>query len=231
MISLCLDTSAATAVAVVNDTEVLSRAVNESTRHHAESISLLVSRALEEAGLPGRAASAGLDRVCVGTGPAPFTGLRAGLVSARVYARAAGVPVHGAASLDAIARAALDLLAPDSRVVAISDARRKELYWGVYTAEGADDVRLEGRLEVGTAGALLASLREHNPLIVSAGPLPAHSAQALAVAPVGPQVRLDPAVLARIVSARLARGRGDCLSTEPLYLRRPEIHGQPMERM
>lgn len=231
MISLCLDTSAATAVAVVNDAEVLARAANESTRHHAESISLLVAQALEAAGLPGNAASAGIDRVCVGTGPAPFTGLRAGLVSARVYARAAGVPVHGASSLDVIARAALDLLAPDSQVVAVSDARRKELYWGLYRAEGADDVRLEGRLEVGGAQALLASLHERNPLIVSAGPLPSHSAEALALARIGPQVPLDPAVLARIVSARLARGREDSLSTEPLYLRRPEIHGQPMERM
>ena len=134
-------------------------------------------------------------------------------------------------SLDAIARAALDLLPRETRVLAISDARRKELYWGLYTAEGADDVHLEGRLEVGSAAALLSSLRQRDLLIVSAGPIPAHSAEALAVAEFGPQVELDPAIFSRIVSARLARGEADSLSTAPLYLRRPEIHGQPMERL
>ena len=39
------------------------------------------------------------------------------------------------------------------------------------------------------------------------------------------------AIFSRIVSARLARGEADSLSTAPLYLRRPEIHGQPMERL
>ena len=231
VLSLCLDTSAATTVALVNDTLVLSRAANKSTRHHAESIAVLVTQVLTEAGLAPQEAAAGLDRVCVGTGPAPFTGLRAGLVSARVYARAAAIPVYGVSSLDAIARAALDLLPRETRVLAISDARRKELYWGLYTAEGADDVHLEGRLEVGSAAALLSSLRQRDLLIVSAGPIPAHSAEALAVAEFGPQVELDPAIFSRIVSARLARGEADSLSTAPLYLRRPEIHGQPMERL
>lgn len=231
MLSLCLDTSAATAVALVSDREVLSRAANDSTRHHAESIAVLVREALQAAGLPAEAASAGLDRVCVGTGPAPFTGLRAGLVSARVLARAAAVPVHGASGLDAIARAALDLLAPGTPVVAISDARRKELYWGHYLAEGPDDVRLLGRLEVGTAHTLVNSMRDTGALLVSAGPVPAHSAEALSVAEAGPVVALDPAVLSRIASARLARGDEAGLATEPLYLRRPEIHGRPTERM
>ncbi|MDK7337514.1 tRNA (adenosine(37)-N6)-threonylcarbamoyltransferase complex dimerization subunit type 1 TsaB [Pauljensenia sp. UMB0895] len=231
MIELSLDTSAATIVSVLKDGTVVGHAHNESTRHHAESITELVRETLGQAGLPVEAKDAGIERVLVGTGPAPFTGLRAGLVSARVFALAAGVPVYGASSLDVIARQALDLLPPDTHVYAVSDARRKELYWGHYVAEGADDVRLIGRLEVGTAQSLLNSMRDADGLIISAGELPAHSVDCLAPAGKGPIVDGDPAVLSRIVSARLAKGEEDRLGTEPLYLRRPEIHGQPMERM
>ena len=160
MTELCIDTSGATAVTVVDDGKILGSSRNESGRHHAESITPCVLEALEEAGLSTDVAKAGLDAVCVGTGPAPFTGLRAGLVSARVFAKAAGIPVYGVCSLDVIARAALDHLSPDTHVYALTDARRKELYWGHYLAEGPDDVRLLGRLEVGYARTLSSALRE-----------------------------------------------------------------------
>ena len=231
MTELCIDTSGATAVTVVDDGKILGSSRNESGRHHAESITPCVLEALEEAGLPTDAAKAGLDAVCVGTGPAPFTGLRAGLVSARVFAKAAGIPVYGVCSLEVIARAALDRLSPDTHVYALTDARRKELYWGHYLAEGPDDVRLLGRLEVGYARTLSSALREQEGLLVSDAPIPAHSADELAGAEVGPVLPLDPSVMVRIVRARLARGGEDRLGTEPLYLRRPDIHGQAPERM
>ncbi len=47
----------------------------------------LVRVALTEAGLSPVLAGASLDRVLVGTGPAPVTGLRAGVVSARGLCR------------------------------------------------------------------------------------------------------------------------------------------------
>lgn len=229
MIELCLDTSAATRVGVVCDSITVGQARMDSPRHHAESITPLIREALEAAGMPPQAARAGIERVCVGTGPAPFTGLRAGLVSARVIGRATGAPVYGASSLALIAREALDVLSPHAHVFAVLDARRKELYWGHYEADGPDDVSLIGRLEVGSAQSLMNSMRDTDAFIVSAGPLPAHSQTALAPAPLGPVVSADPAVLSRLVTSRLARGAE--VGTEPLYLRRPEIHGHPTERM
>lgn len=113
MREIALDTQAATAVAILEDGRVTGRAHNDSVRHHAESITPLVRDALAAAGLPPVLAEAGIDRILVGTGPAPFTGLRSGLVSARVLARVAGVPAYGVCSLDVIARQGLDLLARD----------------------------------------------------------------------------------------------------------------------
>ena len=235
MREIALDTQSATAVAIIEDGRVIARAHNDSGRHHAESITPLVREALQAAGLPAQRADAGIDRVLVGTGPAPFTGLRAGLVSARVLARVlarvAGVPAYGVSALDVIARQGLDLLARDMRVYAIADARRRELYWGSYLAAGPDDVTLEGRLEVGDVASLLAAMRHAPGLVVAGAPIPAHSAPALARADLGPQIELDPAVMSRIVATRLTRGESDRLGTDPLYLRRPDIQGQPTARL
>lgn len=231
MREIALDTQAATAVAIIEDGRVIARAHNDSGRHHAESITPLVREALQAADLPATLGGAGIDRVLVGAGPAPFTGLRAGLVSARVLARVAGAPAYGVSALDVIARQGLDLLAPDTRVYAIADARRRELYWGSYLAAGPDDVTLEGRLEVGDVASLLAAMRHAPGLVVAGAPIPAHSAPALARADLGPQIELDPAVMSRIVATRLTRGESDRLGTDPLYLRRPDIQGQPTARL
>ena len=231
MREIALDTQSATAVAIIEDGRVIARAHNDSGRHHAESITPLVREALQAAGLPAQLADAGIDRVLVGTGPATFTGLRAGLVSARVLARVAGVPAYGVSALDVIARQGLDLLPPDTRVYAIADARRRELYWGSYLAAGPDDVTLEGRLEVGDVASLLAAMRHAPGLVVAGATIPAPSAPALARADLGPQIELDPAVMSRIVATRLTRGESDRLGTDPLYLRRPDIQGQPTARL
>ena len=231
MREIALDTQAATTVAIIDDGCVLGRAQNDSGRHHAESITPLVREALAAAGLPAQLDHAGVDRVLVGTGPAPFTGLRAGLVSARVLASVAGVPAYGVSALDVIARQGLDLLPPDTRVYAIADARRRELYWGSYVAAGPNDVTLEGRLEVGDVSALLGAMRTAPGLVVAGAPIPAHSVDALAHVDLGPQVSLDPAVMSRIVATRLSRGEDDRLRTDPLYLRRPDIQGQPTARL
>ena len=231
MREIALDTQAATVVAIIDEGRVVGRARNDSGRRHAESITPLVRAALENAGLPPTLANAGIDRVLVGTGPAPFTGLRAGLVSARVIARVADVPAYGVCSLDVIARQGLDVLAPETRVYAIADARRRELYWGSYVAAGPNDVTLEGRLEVGDVSTLLSAMHSAPGLVVAGAPIPVHSSSALARADLGPQVELDPAVMSRLVATRLAHGQGDRLRTDPLYLRRPDIQGQPAARL
>ena len=99
------------------------------------------------------------------------------------------------------------------------------------SAAGPDDVTLEGRLEVGGVSTLLSAMRSAPGLVVAGAPIPAHSADALARADLGPQVSLDPAVMSRIVATRLSRGEEDRLRTDPLYLRRPDIQGQPTARL
>ncbi|MFH5822117.1 tRNA (adenosine(37)-N6)-threonylcarbamoyltransferase complex dimerization subunit type 1 TsaB [Georgenia sp. AZ-5] len=214
---LCIDTSGGTAVALVDvpgpgPTAVLGAARSDDPRRHAEVLTPLMREVLGADGM------AGVDAVAVGTGPAPFTGLRVGLVTARALGRAAGVDVLGACSLDVLARQALDAGAEE--VLVATDARRKEVYWARYRARGRDDVeRLDGP-QVGRA----ADVARPEAAVVGSG-----AALYPAELPPTPGLpdRLDPAVLARVVRDRLARraaGEDVELGTEPRYLRRPDVH-------
>jgi tRNA threonylcarbamoyl adenosine modification protein YeaZ len=80
---------------------------------------------------------AGLDAVVVGTGPGPFTGLRVGMVTAAALGDALGIPVHGVCSLDGIAQAVVSAGPLTGNLLVATDARRREVYWAAYEAEGA----------------------------------------------------------------------------------------------
>ena len=129
---LSLDSSSIASVALSRDGEVLSRFDTVDTRSHAEALAPAVHDLMAEAGLTGT----DLDAVLVGTGPGPFTGLRAGLVTGRTLGFAWALPVHGVCSLDAAAFhvAPEALAAGHAEFVVVTDARRKEVYWAAYDA-------------------------------------------------------------------------------------------------
>lgn len=117
---------------MVRDDRVLAQFVTSDTRSHAEALAPAVRDLLAETGIQ----PAALDGILIGTGPGPFTGLRAGIVTARTLGFAWQLPVHGLCSLDALAFRATEYATDHGHrdfLVAI-DARRKELYWRHYTA-------------------------------------------------------------------------------------------------
>ena len=199
--------------------EVLADAEQADSRRHAESLGPMLAGALADPAVAARP----LDAVVVATGPAPFTGLRAGLVTARVIGRVRAVPVHGVPSPDALARAALDELAArgadagDAVVLVATDARRKEVYAARYRARGADDVeRLddlvvgppERAADLGGADAVAGSGAVLHPRIAGGRPVLAAGSG-------------DARAQVRIALARLAAG--EALGTEPLYLRHADV--------
>ncbi len=196
-----LDTSSAISVVIADAeaTEALARRSVFAPRGHAEQLSDLVRQAMEEAGV----ARPDVTGIVVGTGPAPFTGLRVGLVTGRMLAFAWGVPAWGVCSLDALGAAERD-------VAVVGDARRREVYWARYAAgervEGPavaapGDVSIGAGIRVVGRGASL--YPDFFPGAVAADP--------------------DPLWLAREALRR--RAAGEELGTEPLYLRRPDVHG------
>ncbi len=198
---VAIDTSSAISVAITDlDARVaLARASVFSPRGHAELLSDLVRQALAQAG----ATKADITAVVVGTGPAPFTGLRVGLVTARTLALAWKVPVWGVCSLDALGAEHRDVLV-------VADARRREVYWARYSG----GLRVDGP-EVGAPASVLVTEGE---AVVGRG------AVLYAVAFPG-AIDADPDPLWLAKEAVRRRAAGEDLPTEPLYLRRPDVHG------
>ncbi len=209
---LALDTSAAASAAVVDDAgRTLATRSSGETRRHAETLTPLLDAVLAEAGVDRTA----LTAVVAGTGPAPFTGLRVGLVTARTLGLALGVPVHGVSSLDALALAAARDLDPGAEVLVVTDARRKEVYHARYRVTAGGGVELVDGPGVQTPAALAEQGLPAGAVVVGAG-----TALYPDLLP-GAPVEVDPADLARVALARLAVP-GTTLPTEPLYLRRPD---------
>ncbi|PJJ61844.1 tRNA (adenosine(37)-N6)-threonylcarbamoyltransferase complex dimerization subunit type 1 TsaB [Compostimonas suwonensis] len=138
---LAIDTSAGTSVAVVDrDGGVLSERTVDDTMRHAEVVGTLIAQALDEVGVR----PAELSGVATGMGPGPFTGLRVGIAAARTFALAVGRPVVPIVSHDAIAFGAY-ASGRSGRLLVVTDARRRELYWSLY--EGADEFGLPLRVD------------------------------------------------------------------------------------
>jgi tRNA threonylcarbamoyl adenosine modification protein YeaZ len=208
---LAFDTSSsAVTVALHDGTAVVAGESAVGARRHGELLSVFIAAVLRRAG----AAPADLTAVAVGTGPGPYTGLRAGLVTARVLASSLGIPADGICSLDIIAAEALASAGGREFLVA-TDARRREVYWARYEASGR---RAEGPGVDGPSG-LPAGL-----------PVAGEGAvlyPELTSTPIGP-LYPSAAQLAVLAAARIAAGQPP-EPPEPLYLRRPDARepGKP----
>ncbi|TLW93815.1 tRNA (adenosine(37)-N6)-threonylcarbamoyltransferase complex dimerization subunit type 1 TsaB [Saccharomonospora piscinae] len=136
MLVLAIDTAtpAVTAGVVELGSErvtVLAERVTHDARAHGELLTPHVLDAVSRAGATLR----DLAAVVCGVGPGPFTGLRAGIVTAAALADSLDVPAYPVCSLDAIASDAVADGA-DAPFLVVTDARRREVYWAAYDREG-----------------------------------------------------------------------------------------------
>lgn len=212
---LCLDTSHGASVALLRGYTLLGSAANDNPRQHTEALSPMINEVLAQAG----ATPSDLDGIAVGTGPAPFTGLRVGLVTARTFGLALNIPVYGISALAAVARGVFD--SEDlPAVTVVTDARRKEVYWARYARRGEHDVEETSPPAVARPADIAEEVREEAVRGRGVELYPEHFH--------GAAVDLDPAALGRIARARLEQAARDGtavdLPAEPLYLRRPDIH-------
>jgi len=197
-------------VGLVRSTGPPIRLQHTQARAHVEALTPLIQQVLNQAGLT----TADLAGIAVGTGPAPYTGLRIGLVTAKALGLASQRPVWGISDLDVLAdQAVADLdLAEGSTVLATLDAKRREVYWAQYTVDAGAPVRLQGPA-VGAPG-------ETPRADCTVGEGAALYPEVLPLVE-GAPVAVDPVVLA-IQAARRA-GAGQDVDTQPLYLRRPHV--------
>lgn len=206
MLLLGLDTATpAVTVALHDGGQPLAQLVTVDAHRHAELLAPAIAKVIADAGASQR----DLTGIVAGVGPGPFTGLRVGLVTARVLGDALGIPVYGLCTLDVIAA---DVDAGGGEFLVATDARRRELYWARYDGAGRR-----------TAGPGVAK-----PALIPASGLPSAGEGPMLYPEVLPD-GLGPAfpaaaTLCRVAAAALAAGDPDkrLLSPEPLYLRRPD---------
>jgi tRNA threonylcarbamoyl adenosine modification protein YeaZ len=203
---LGLDTATpAVTVALHDGGQPLAQLVTVDAHRHAELLAPAIAKVVADAG----ASPSDLTGIAVGVGPGPYTGLRVGLVTARVLGAALGIPVYGLCSLDVIAA---DVDAGDGDFLVATDARRRELYWAVYDSAG--------RRTAGPEVDKPASIPVLGRSAAGEGPMLYPEVLPDGLGPAFPAA----ATLCRIAVAALAAGDPDSLllPPEPLYLRRPD---------
>ena len=206
MLLLGLDTATpAVTVALHDGGQPLAQLVTVDAHRHAELLAPAIAKVIADVG----ASQQDLTGIAVGVGPGPYTGLRVGLVTARVLGAALGIPVHGLCTLDTIAA---DVDADGEDFLVATDARRRELYWARYDG----------------AGRRVAGPEVEKPALIPASGLRAAGEGPMLYPEVLPN-GLGPAfpaaaTLCKVVVAALAAGDPDhkLLPPEPLYLRRPD---------
>ncbi|MBM7051182.1 tRNA (adenosine(37)-N6)-threonylcarbamoyltransferase complex dimerization subunit type 1 TsaB [Rothia sp. ZJ1223] len=149
MLLLAIDSSATASVTLARlepcagaSVTILAHRETADTRSHAEVMAQFVREVLNEAGITGSE----LDAVLTGTGPGPFTGLRAGIVTARTLGFTWNVPVYGLMSLYSIAENAWEHAAAQSAhtFMVAADARRREIYSAIFALGDGSYELVEG---------------------------------------------------------------------------------------
>jgi tRNA threonylcarbamoyladenosine biosynthesis protein TsaB len=200
----------AVSVALHDGERVIAGASALDARRHSELLTPMIAKILADAG----ASRTDLTAIAVGVGPGPYTGLRVGVVTARVLGSVLHLPVSGVCSLDVIAASAVSAVsavsaAPAGPFLVATDARRKEVYWARYDAVGR---RVDGPL-VGQASAIPDAVGL--PVAGAGGPLYPEAFGEL-IGPAYPDARMLCDLVARPAD------QVPLLAPEPLYLRRPD---------
>lgn len=189
----------------------------DPSRDKADQLILVVERLLGEQGWSYR----DLDVIAVGRGPGSFTGIRSAVALGRGLALAAGRPVFGVTSLDAVAALAGPDVTENRSLLVVLDARRGEVYSQRFdhTGKPLDDIRAE------TPKQAAADLRTGSWRVAGSG-------ASMVLAALG--AKADTAVIetpsptaetvARTAAVRLAAGEAPAQGFElrPLYVRAPD---------
>jgi tRNA threonylcarbamoyladenosine biosynthesis protein TsaB len=159
MITVALDTSTARgAVALLREEQPLAEEVFQRAEHCSRATQNLFS-AIDTLLAREKLTPQAIGLIAVGTGPGSFTGIRAGIAAAKGLALARALPIKAVSSFDALALTAQSRLPPDCvQLCVVADARRDEIYYAIYDANG----QRETPIRIGTFEEIAFGLR--NPI-------------------------------------------------------------------
>ncbi len=217
MLTLAIETASPdVSVALHDGSRVVAAESLSIGPRHAEALLPAINHLLAQCGLT----LPEVTHLAVDRGPGLFTGLRVGLATVRALSFALDIPVAGVSSLEAIAHAG----ARDGEtVVALLDARRKEVYAAVYQMTAGHLHQLVAPFVCSPAAALaqLTDAGLHRPVVLGDG-VGAGAGVLTALGPVGSTERPHASAVAALASRALLGGAAMLDPFELLYLRAPD---------
>ena len=136
---LAMDTATeACSVAVSTSSGVVEEFV-VAVNAHSQLLLPMIQRVLNRVGMT----LADIGAIACGVGPGGFTGVRIGVSTTQALAMARGLPVYPVSSLQALAATV-----PQPLVLAALDARKGEVYSGVFAQDAQGIPRLRGAEKV-----------------------------------------------------------------------------------
>ncbi len=212
-------------VALVEDGCVREEVIFPPSREHLENLAVAVKDLMERQGVT----LADLGGIGVATGPGSFSGIRVGLSLAKGIALALGIPVAGVSTLEILAWQALD---NGSVALPVIDARRGEVYTGLYRKQGAQLTVIDGPMLI-PLDALVRMLKKVTEPITLCGDRVADGEVTDFPLVVRSAVRVpSPAVCAKIAEQSIRAGRSQGLhGILPLYIRRSDAEENRERRL
>lgn len=220
---LSIDTTApAGSVALSDGERLIAQEQQAEGGTHAERLLHSIQRLFETAGWT----SSSVEGIAVAIGPGSFTGLRIGIATAKALSIAGGIPIAGVSSLAALAFNGRE---HPGAVVPLIDARRGELYFSAWRADGQgrfSEVMPEGVAPPGTVAEMLSALPGELLLVGDGarvyGAALKHALGDRAQIAQGPMLLPQAHHLALLAQKRLEAGGDDVAALLPNYIRRSD---------
>ena len=132
MLLLAIDSSGLVAsIAIMSDDTVLGEYTTNFKKTHSQTLLPMMNELVQMTGI----ALEDLDAIVISGGPGSFTGLRIGAATAKGLGLALNKPLVNVPTVDALA---FNLYGNEQIICPIMDARRQQVYTGLYTFEGDD---------------------------------------------------------------------------------------------
>ncbi len=221
MTLLVVDTATSSCgVGILEEGRVLAEQHRDDGQTHSRHLMTMIDSVLDRC----RMAVSDLAAVAVTVGPGSFTGLRIGLAAAKGLAVSASIPLAGVITLEALARQV-----PDAPLVCpLIDARKGEVYGGLFRPDPGGRPRLQGDMFVRSPEEALEAIDEKC-LLIGDGALLYRDrirkrlgGRMVRFAPEGAH-RIQPATVGRIAQEALTAGAPcDPNRLSPVYIRKSD---------
>ena len=159
---LCIETATTNCSIALSVNGSVEALIEDNSKEfsHAERLHSFIEKILVEA----KISKNNLDAIAVSKGPGSYTGLRIGVSAAKGLCFALDIPLNSIPTLESLA---LQIKPNKGMIVSMLDARRMEVYSGVFSSEG-NQIR-ETRAEILTENSFTQYLEEEQVLFIGSG--------------------------------------------------------------